>query len=229
MNHHTLSRAKLLPIVFLRFLAGLISIGALIFIPAGTLQYWQAWLYICLIFLPMAILGVILLAKDPEMLERRMRMRETQAEQKKAIAAISLVLLAIYLVAGLDKRFGWSAVPVTLVLLADLIILLGYLLFGFTIRENRYASRVIELQQNQVVISSGPYTLVRHPMYLAMTLIFTVTPLALGSYWSLVPGVLFPVFLAARISNEEQMLRRSLAGYDEYTRKVRHRLIPYIW
>ena len=212
-----------------RFLAGFILIGCMLFLPAGTLRFWEAWLYMGLLFVPLAIVGVVLLIKDPELLERRMRTQEREAPQKKVIAASSLALLAVFLIPGFDRRYAWSTVPLTLVVLADILILLGYLLFVLTIRENRYASRVVEIQDNQVVINTGPYALVRHPMYLAVIVIFTLSPLALGSYWALIPALLLPVVLAGRIDNEEQLLRRGLNGYEDYCKQVKYRLLPFIW
>ena len=213
----------------LRLLAGFILIGCVLLIPAGTLRFWEAWLYMALLFIPVAIVGVVLFIKDPELLERRLRTREREAPQRKVIAASSLVLLAVYLIPGFDRRYGWSTVPPTLVLLAEILILLGYLLFVLTIKENRYASRVVEVQGNQVAISTGPYAVVRHPMYLAVSIIFTLSPLALGSYWALTPTLLLPVVLAARIDNEEQLLRNSLSRYEEYCQKVRYRMLPFVW
>jgi protein-S-isoprenylcysteine O-methyltransferase Ste14 len=212
-----------------RFLAAIVLVGCTLFLPAGTLNYWQAWLYMVLLFIPVAIVGVVLVIKDPELLERRMRTREREAPQRRVIASSGLLLLAVVLIPGFDRRYAWSNVPLPLVFLADILILLGYLLFVLTIRANRFASRVVEVQANQVVISSGPYALVRHPMYLAVSLIFTLTPLALGSFWALIPALLLPVVLAARIGNEEQLLRRDLPGYAEYCHKVKYRLVPFIW
>jgi protein-S-isoprenylcysteine O-methyltransferase Ste14 len=212
-----------------RFLAAVIFIGCMLFLPAGTLDYREAWVYMGLLFIPVATVGVVLLIKDPELLARRMRTREREAPQRKVIVSSSLLLLAVILIPGFDRRYAWSTVPLSLVWLADILILLGYLLFVLTIRENRFASRVVEVQDNQVVISSGPYALVRHPMYLAVSVIFTLTPLALGSFWALIPALLLPVVLAARIGNEEQLLRRDLPGYAEYCQKVKYRLVPFIW
>ena len=229
MNPKALSRTALLSMTLARFLAGFILIGCMLFLPAGTLRFWEAWLYMGLLFVPLAIVGVVLLIKDPELLERRMRTQEREAPQKKVIAASSLALLAVFLIPGFDRRYAWSTVPLTLVVLADILILLGYLLFVLTIRENRYASRVVEIQDNQVVISTGPYALVRHPMYLAVIVIFTLSPVALGSYWALIPALLLPVVLAGRIDNEEQLLRRGLNGYEDYCKQVKYRLLPFIW
>ena len=201
----------------------------MLFLPAGTLGYWEAWVYMGLLFIPVAIVGVVLIIKDPELLERRMRTWEREAHQRKVIAASSLLLLAEFLIPSFDRRYAWSSVPLALVLLADILMMLGYLLFVLTLRENRFASRVVEVQVNQVVISTGPYALVRHPMYLAVSVIFTFTSLALGSFWALIPALLLPVALAARIGNEEQLLRRDLPGYEEYCQKVKYRLVPFIW
>jgi len=229
MNPKPLSRAALARMTAARFLAAIVLVGCTLFLPAGTLNYWQAWLYMVLLFIPVAIVGVVLVIKDPELLERRMRTREREAPQRRVIASSGLLLLAVVLIPGFDRRYAWSNVPLPLVFLADILILLGYLLFVLTIRANRFASRVVEVQANQVVISSGPYALVRHPMYLAVSLIFTLTPLALGSFWALIPALLLPVVLAARIGNEEQLLRRDLPGYAEYCHKVKYRLVPFIW
>ena len=229
MNPKPLSRTALARMTAARFLAAIVLVGRTLFLPAGTLNYWQAWLYMGLLFIPVAIVGVVLVIKDPELLERRMRTREREAPQRRVIASSGLLLLAVVLIPGFDRRYAWSNVPLPLVFLADILILLGYLLFVLTIRANRFASRVVEVQANQVVISSGPYALVRHPMYLAVSLIFTLTPLALGSFWALIPALLLPVVLAARIGNEEQLLRRDLPGYEEYCHKVKYRLVPFIW
>ena len=229
MNSKPLSRTALLSMTLTRFLAGFFLIGCMLFFPAGTLRFWEAWLYMGLLFVPVAIVCVVLFIKDPELLERRLRTRERETTQKKVIVASSLILLAVYLIPGFDRRYAWSTVPPTLVLLADILILLGYLLGVLTIKENRYASRVVEVQDNQVTISTGPYALVRHPMYLAVSVIFILSPLALGSYWALIPALLLPVVLAARIDNEEQLLRSRLAGYEEYCQKVKYRLLPFIW
>lgn len=229
MNPEPLSRTALFWMAVARFLAGVILLGCLLFLSAGTLEFWQAWLYIGLLFVPAAIVGAVLLVKDPQLLERRMRRREKEVSQKRIVAAASAVFVAVYLISGFDRRWGWSSVPPAVVLAADILILLGYLLFILTIRENRYASRAVAVEDSQVVISTGVYALVRHPMYVAITLMFGLSPLALGSYWALIPAVLVPVVLVLRINHEERLLRRDLDGYEEYCRKVKHRLLPFIW
>jgi protein-S-isoprenylcysteine O-methyltransferase Ste14 len=199
MEQQTQSRLKLLVSALSRILAGVVLVGCMLFLPAGTLQFWEGWLYMALLFLPVTIVGSVLLIRDPELLERRMRLREEEAPQRAVIAGSSLLLLAIYLLAGFDRRYGWSTIPSIVVLLADLFVLLGYLLFVLTIRENRYASRVVEVQDEQTVVTTGPYVLVRHPMYLAVTVMFGLSPLALGSYWALIPALLLPIVLAGRV------------------------------
>ena len=223
------SRTTQMISALLRLSAGVLLIGALVFWPAGTFDYWQAWLYSAVLFTPLVLMFIILIISDPAMLERRMNLQESRREQKLAIAAMSLLMIVMLIVPGFDRRYDWSAVPAWLVLVSDGLILLGFVLFGLTMRANRFAGRVVEVQEEQGVISSGPYALVRHPMHLAATLIFGFTPLALGSYWGLIASLLFPLMLAARISNEEKLLREELQGYEEYTRKVRWRLVPWVW
>jgi len=229
MSRNSFSRKRLLTLALIRFVAGLLSVGLLVFLPAGTLDYWQAWLYMGILFVPLAIMAIVMLLKDPKLLERRMRMMEGESAQRKAIARSTLVLLALYVIPGLDRRFGWSSVPTALVLLAMLLVLMGFGLFAFTLRENRYASRVVEVQEKQPVVRTGPYALVRHPMYLAMVLILGFTPLALGSYRGMMAGALFPLTLVGRIANEEELLRNNLLGYVEYCEKVKYRVFPYVW
>jgi protein-S-isoprenylcysteine O-methyltransferase Ste14 len=229
MNPEPLSRRALFWMTLARFGAGVIVLGCLLFLPAGTFAFWQAWVYLGLLFVPAAIVGAVLLVRDPQLLERRMRRREKETAQKRIVAAASIVFIAVYLISGFDRRWGWSSVPPAVVLAADILILLGYLLFILTIRENRYASRAVAVEDSQVVISTGVYALVRHPMYVAITLMFGLSPLALGSYWALVPAVLVPVVLVLRINDEERLLRGSLAGYEKYCRKVKYRLVPFIW
>jgi len=229
MSTTRLSPQQLRRMVVGRLLAALIALGAIFFLSAGTIRYWEAWVYMAVLFIPMSFFAVYLLRYNPALLERRMKMREVEPQQRRIIAVSIVVLLAAGMLPGLDKRFGWSAVPTWLVLAADVIFLLGYLLFVLTLRENEYAARTVEVEQQQQVITTGPYAIVRHPLYLASILMYGFTPLALGSYWGLVPIAFFPVILIARILNEEKVLLRELPGYAEYCRKVRYRLIPKIW
>jgi protein-S-isoprenylcysteine O-methyltransferase Ste14 len=212
-----------------RLLAAVLLVGAMFFLPAGTVFYWEAWVFMLVLFIPISVFAAYLLMYNPVLLERRLKTREEAPQQRSIVAVSTLVLLATFLLPGFDKRFGWSSVPIWLVIAADVVILLGYLLFVLTLRENEYASRTVEVEQRQRVITTGPYSLVRHPLYLAAVLIFGCSPLALGSYWALIPAVLFPVLLVARILDEEKLLLRDLDGYVDYCKVVRYRLIPGVW
>jgi protein-S-isoprenylcysteine O-methyltransferase Ste14 len=215
--------------IVIRFLAALAVVGLLLFLSANTLNYWEAWVYCGILFIPMLAILRYFLKHDPAMLERRMRMREREAPQRRIVAGSMILFFAAILIPGLDHRFGWSFVPLPVVLAADAIVFLGYLLFFLVLRENSYASRVVEVEQGQKVISTGPYAIVRHPMYLGIILMFLATPVALGSFWALIPFLFMPAVLAFRILNEEKVLLRDLPGYVEYCRKVRYRMIPRVW
>lgn len=223
-NESSLSR-----MVVSRYVMALVAIAAIIFLPAWTLRYWQGWLYMAILFLPMLFVMYYLLHNDPELLERRMRMRERESEQKKIIGLSMIPFLLAYILPGFDVRLGWSNVPAWVSILAAALVLAGYAFVFFVFRENRYASRVIEVEKEQAVISSGPYGLVRHPMYLGMSLLYVFSPLVLGSYWAMIPAALIIPVLVARILNEEKVLARDLKGYPEYMQKVRYRLFPGVW
>ena len=221
--------SKPILIATLRLVIGMPIIGLLFFWPAGTFNYWQAWLWMAVLFLPLMGMFIYLIQRDPALLERRVRTGETRPEQKRIIAVSALFLILIFLLPGFDKRFGWSSVPIWLVLLADAIVLAGFFLNFLVIRVNSYASRVVEIQEGQQVITSGPYALVRHPMYLSIILILLATPVALGSYWGVIPTIAYLPLLAARAKNEEELLVNNLPGYREYMQKTRYRLFPGIW
>jgi protein-S-isoprenylcysteine O-methyltransferase Ste14 len=204
-------------------------IWAILFLPAGTLAYWEAWLYLAILLIPMFFVFRYLLKNDPQLLERRMQMREREAVQRRIIYWSLLYLLLVFMLPGFDKRWGWSDVAPPAVLAADLVVMLGYGLFFLVLRENQYASRTIQVEKDQRVISSGPYAIVRHPMYLGVMLMYLASPLALGSYWALVPALLIVPILVARILNEEQVLERDLRGYREYKQVTKYRLLPRIW
>jgi protein-S-isoprenylcysteine O-methyltransferase Ste14 len=211
------------------FPAVLLVLGLVLFVPAGTLDYWEAWVYCAVLVIPFVFVATWLLHKDPDLLARRIRFREKEPAQKRVIGISRLVFLIAFLLPGLDHRFGWSHVPVAAVLAADALVFLGYVLVFLVFRENTYASRVVEVEREQKVISTGPYALVRHPMYLGTSIMFLATPIALGSYWALPVFLTLPCVLVCRIQNEEEVLLRELTGYQEYTQKVRYRLIPFIW
>ncbi len=213
----------------LRLVIGMPVIGLLFFWPAGTFNYWQAWLWLAILFLPLMGMFLYLIKRDPALLERRVRTGETRPEQRRIIALSSLYLIFIFLVPGFDKRFGWSSVPVWLILLADVFVLVAFLLNFLVIRVNSYASRVVEIQEGQKVITTGPYALVRHPMYTSIILIMLATPIALGSTWGVLPNIPFIFLLAARAKNEEELLVDELTGYREYMQQTRYRLFPGIW
>ena len=213
----------------IRLILGIVFIGACLFWPAGTFNYWQAWAWLAALFIPMMISLVYLVKRDPALLERRTRTNETRTAQKWIIAVSVIYFLIVFVLPGFDKRFGWSAVPVWLVIAADLVVFAAFSLYNLVIKANTFASRIIEVEQDQQVITSGPYALVRHPMYLSMILFMAATPLALGSYWAFIPSLALIPLLAARAKNEEELLIKDLAGYREYMQKTRYRLFPGVW
>lgn len=214
--------ALLVPAVFL-------GLGLIFFVPAGTLDYWEAWVYCAVLLVPFVFVLTYLLRKDPELLARRIRLNEKEPAQRRIIRASSLIFFTGFLIPGLDHRFGWSDIPVEAVLAANILVILGYVLVFLVFKENPFASRVVEVEPDQRVISTGPYALVRHPMYLGTSIMWLATPIALGSYWALPVFLFLPIVLVYRIMNEEEVLLRELPGYREYTQKVRYRLIPGIW
>ena len=229
MDDKQLSQSELIKMVFVRLLIVIPLLLAMFFLPAGTFAYWEAWVYLTVLLIPMFLVLIYLLKNDPELLARRMRMREKETEQKLITKFSYVYFLLAFLLPGFDKRFEWSNVPVAVVIVADILVLLGYGVFFLVLRENRYASRIIEVEQEQKVISSGPYAIVRHPMYLGVSLMYILSPLALGSYWAMIPSLLIIPLLVARIRNEESVLGRELKGYQEYLQKTKYRLIPGIW
>ncbi len=224
-----ISRATLLKTVIFRFGAGLLSLCILLFVPAGTLGYWQAWVWLGILVIPLLVLMVYMFRTNPALLERRLRLREPEPEQSLIIKLSYIPVCLLFPLAGLDHRFGWSHVPLGAVLAGDLVVIAGFCLFMLVLRANSYASRVVEIEKEQRVVRTGPYSLVRHPMYLAVLLIYFATPLALGSYWVYLPVLFIAPVLVARISNEERVLLSRLAGYTDYVASVRYRLIPGVW
>lgn len=220
---------KLLVKTLTRYILALAFVGAVLFLPAGSLSYWNGWLYVAAMFIPMLFAGTWLFLKDPGLLEKRMKTREREKPQKAYLIGSIPVFAAVMIVPGLDYRFGWSDVPLAVVIASTVIMVIGYILFFLVMRQNSYASRVVEIQEEQKLIDSGLYRLVRHPMYLAAVIIYGFTPLVLGSLYGLIPMIFIPVLLVIRIRNEEKVLARGLKGYGEYREKVKYRLIPYLW
>ncbi len=215
--------------MILRFSFVPLFIGVFTLLPAGTFQYWQVYLYFSIIVIPMIFVLFYFLKRDPKFLERRTKGTEKVKEQK-LIQLINLpVFMAAFIVPGLDRRFGWSDVPVEIIIITNIVILGGYLIIFNVFKQNSYASRIVETDKEQKVITTGLYGIVRHPMYIGVLIMYLPTPLALGSYWGLIPIALLPVALVLRILNEEKVLRENLEGYREYCLKTRYRLIPYIW
>lgn len=220
---------KLRNVVIFRFFLLIIILGLMFFLPAGTIQYWQAWIFCGILFIPMIFVLIYLLKNNPELLERRMKMKEKEKPQKLIIKLSMLVFITAFIIPGLDYRLNWSDLHLTVIIIADVIIFLGYLLFFFVLKENSYASRIIEVENDQIVISTGPYAIIRHPMYLAVLLIYVFSPLALGSYWAMLAIFPLPILIVFRIINEEKVLMKELPGYKVYTQRVKYRLIPFIW
>jgi protein-S-isoprenylcysteine O-methyltransferase Ste14 len=229
MTETHLSRSALTRLVLARYFEALIALAALFFLSAGTLAYWEAWLYLAILFIPMAFVMSYLLNNNPELLERRMRFRERAKTQKRLISLSWLWFLLAFLLPGLDYRFGWSNPPVWVVLLAAALVLVGYGMVFWVFRENSYASRVVEVTQGQQVIDSGPYAIVRHPMYIGSIVLYIFSPLALGSYWAMIPALPIIPILVIRLLDEEKLLVQELPGYKEYRQKVKYRLLPGIW
>ena len=212
-----------------KFLAGLLLVGVLLFLPARTFAFWQAWLFIGILFVPMFIAGIVLIVRQPELLRKRLDAKEQQQEQKWVVALSGLMFIAVFVVAGLSHRFGWYMLPDWAVFVATVVFLAAYALYAEVMRENVWLSRTIEVPHNQQVVSTGLYGIVRHPMYSATLLLFLSMPLVLASPWSFAIMLLYIPIIALRIRNEEQVLERELKGYTEYKQRVKYKLIPFIW
>ena len=220
---------KLFLNAFTKFLVGLLLVALLIFLPAGTLAYPGGLLFLCLLFVPMLLMGIVMLARARDLLAKRLDAKEKQAAQKGVQSLAGLVFMAGFVLAGLDFRFGWSDMPLPVVIAASVIFLIGYGLYAEVMRENAYLSRTVKVEEGQTVISTGLYGIVRHPMYLASVLMFLSIPLVMGSWYALIPFAFYPVLMVVRILDEEKLLTAELSGYEEYKRKVKYRMIPFIW
>ena len=212
-----------------KLLSGIILIGLLLFWPAGTWLYWQAWLLITLLFVPMTCTGIWLLISMPDLLAKRLNNKEKEQTQKHVVALSGLMFIGGFVVCGLDHRFAWSNVPIWLTIIASVVFLVGYALYAEVLRENAYLSRTIEVQENQQLIDTGLYGIVRHPMYTATLLMFLSMPVVLGSARALIIFAIYPILIIRRIYNEEQVLAAGLSGYTDYQQRVRWRLVPGLW
>lgn len=212
-----------------KFIFGLIIICMLLFIPAGTIDYQNGWLFIALLFIPMFIAGIIIFFKSPELLKRRLNAKEEQDEQKIVLLASGIMFILAFALAGLNFRFGWHKLPTAVIIMASIIFLLAYIMYGEVLRENEYLSRTVEVSDNQKVVDTGLYGLVRHPMYTSTIFLFLSMPLVLNSIFSFIVMLVYPIIIIFRIRNEEEVLENELIGYKEYKEKVKYKLIPYIW
>ncbi|NLG24242.1 MAG: isoprenylcysteine carboxylmethyltransferase family protein [Clostridiales bacterium] len=222
-------KRKLLAQSCAKLLTGLVAIGLLLFLPAGSIYYWNAWVFIGLLFIPMLIMGIVLLLKVPDLLKKRLSTKEKEGEQRQVVALSLLMFAGGFIIAALDFRYGWSDLPDWVVIAAAATFLASYGLYAEVMRENAYLSRTVEVQESQKVIDTGLYGLVRHPMYAATIALFLSIPLILGSAYAFIVFLIYPPLLVKRIENEEAVLREELQGYVEYSERVKYRLIPYIW
>ena len=212
-----------------KFLIGLIIICILLFIPAGTINYPNGWLFIALLFIPMLFAGIIMIFKSPDLLRRRLNAKENEDEQKTVILISGIIFLLAFILAGLNFRFGWFNLPSIVVIIASVIFLLAYIMYAEVLRENEYLSRTVEVSENQKVVDSDLYGIVRHPMYTSTIFLFLSMPLVLDSIFSFIVMLVYPIMIMFRIRNEERVLENELIGYEEYKGKVKYKLIPYLW
>lgn len=229
MNKDSSKTGTLLFRTIINFLMGVVMVGVLLFTPAGTFRFWNAWLFLALLFVPMLIIGIYLWIKQPDLLAKRLSSKEKESEQKQVILMSAVVFVAGFVVAAVDFRFGWSQLPIWLVVVASVLLVISYGLYAEVMRENAYLSRTVEVQENQKVIDTGLYGIVRHPMYSATILLYLSIPLVLGSIYSFLIFLMFPFVLAKRISNEETVLEKGLDGYTSYKQRVKYKIIPFIW
>ena len=220
---------KLLVSGLTKFICGILGVGLLVFLPAGTLEFKSGWLFMAVLFVPILIMGIALFLKAPELLKKRLNSKERENTQKGVVAFSGIVFLLGFILAGLDFRFSWSFVPKWLVITAVVLFLASYLIYAEVMRENAYLSRTIEVAENQTVIDTGLYSVVRHPMYTATILMFLMIPLILGSLISFIVFLGYPLIIAVRINNEEKVLTEQLKGYAEYKQKVKYKIIPFVW
>lgn len=220
---------KLFIQAIIKFIFGVLIVGGLLFIPAKSLKYWNAWLLIGLLFIPMFIAGIILLIKNPKLLEKRLNAKEKEKDQKQVLVLSAIMFISGFIVSGLNFKFNWTKLPNIVIIISSFLFILSYILYAEVLRENTYLSRTIEVQKNQKVIDTGLYGIVRHPMYSVTIILFLTMPLILNSIISFIIFLIYPLIIIKRINNEEKVLESELKGYKEYKEKVKYKLIPYIW
>jgi len=220
---------KLFLQAIIKFLLGLLIVSGLLFIPAGGISYYNAWLLIILLFVPMFLVGIILLFKNPELLKRRLDAKEKESDQKQVVIISGLMFIVGFIIAGLNFRYKWIIMNNISVFMGCLIFIISYILYAFVLIENTYLSRTIKVEKNQKVIDSGLYGIIRHPMYISTIFLFLSMPLILNSFITFIVFLLYPFLIIKRIKNEEEVLKKELKGYNEYIKKVKYKLIPYIW
>ena len=213
----------------IKFALGVLIIGILIFLPANTINFLNGWLFMGLLFIPMFIAGIIMMIKSPDLLRKRLNAKEKENEQKQVVALSGLMFFAGFIISGLNFRYSWIVIPNIVVIISSIIFIISYILYAEVLKENAYLSRTIEVQENQKVVDTGLYGIVRHPMYSVTILLFLSMPLVLGSIISFVIFLVYPLIIAKRIKNEEAVLEKELVGYSEYKKKVKYRLIPFFW
>ena len=220
---------KLFIQAILKFALGALLVGLLVFLPAGTIHFFNGWLFMGILFIPMFFAGIVMMVKNPMLLKSRLDAKEEEKEQSLVVKLSGLMFLVGFIIAGFDYRFGWCILPKSVSIVASLIFLIAYCLYAEVLRENTYLSRTIEVQENQKVVDTGMYAVVRHPMYSITLLMFLSMPIVLGSIYSFLIFLIYPFIIAKRIRNEEALLEKELEGYSEYKKKVKYRLIPFIW
>jgi len=212
-----------------KFILGVVLVGTLIFIPANTINYWNGWLFMGVLFIPMFLAGIVMMVKSPELLRRRLNAKEKEKEQKEVVLFSGLMFLVGFIIAGLNYRYSWSILPDLVPIFSSIIFLIAYILYAEVLRENTYLARTIEVEEKQKVVDTGLYGIVRHPMYSITVVLFLSMPLILGSFISFLIFLVYPFIIAKRIKNEEEVLEKDLAGYTDYKKKVKYKMIPFVW
>lgn len=221
--------SKLFFEAILKFILGFIVIGLLLFLPAGDIDYYNGWLFMGILFIPMFIAGIIMMLKSPSLLKSRLNTKEKESEQKEVVALSGLMFLAGFIIAGLNYRFNWTQLPNAVIIIGTIIFIISYIVYAEVLRENAFLSRTIEVQESQKVIDTGLYRIVRHPMYTATIFLFSSMPLVLNSIISFIIFLMYPFIIVKRIKNEEEVLEKELKGYKEYKNRVKYKMIPFIW